>query len=100
MLFCYVREKTDMAVRLFDALKVEAPSFRMAIQEAIISLASSYKVSYLVPCSHFNDFFLDFIVLAFLLGCTCNSTEEFGRITAEKLSSGKFHFHADSNVIY
>lgn len=49
MLFGYVREKIDMAVRLFDALKVEVPSLRMAIQEAIISLASSYKVSSLDP---------------------------------------------------
>ncbi|PON75689.1 Proteasome component Ecm [Parasponia andersonii] len=38
------RDKTDMAVRLFDALKVEAQSLRFIIQEATISLSSAYKV--------------------------------------------------------
>jgi proteasome component ECM29 len=33
-----------MAVRLFDALKVEAQSLRFAIQEATNTLAVAYKV--------------------------------------------------------
>ncbi|KAL5580309.1 hypothetical protein UlMin_012751 [Ulmus minor] len=37
------REKIDMAVRLFDALKVESESLRFIIQEANISLSSAYK---------------------------------------------------------
>ncbi|XP_050238689.1 uncharacterized protein LOC126688135 isoform X2 [Mercurialis annua] len=37
------RDKIDMAVRLFDALKFEAQSLRFAIQEATSSLASAYK---------------------------------------------------------
>ncbi|CAE6013918.1 unnamed protein product [Arabidopsis arenosa] len=37
------REKTEMAVRLFDALKLETQSLRSTIQEAIISLAAAYK---------------------------------------------------------
>ncbi|CAN8246973.1 unnamed protein product, partial [Cochlearia groenlandica] len=39
------REKTEMAVRLFDALKLETQSLRSTIQEAIISLAAAYKDS-------------------------------------------------------
>ncbi|CAH2033513.1 unnamed protein product [Thlaspi arvense] len=39
------REKTEMAVRLFDALKLETQSLRSTIQEAIISLAAAYKES-------------------------------------------------------
>lgn len=38
------REKTEMAVRLFNALKLETQSLRSTIQEAIISLAAAYKV--------------------------------------------------------
>ncbi|XP_021604828.1 proteasome adapter and scaffold protein ECM29 isoform X2 [Manihot esculenta] len=37
------RDKIDMAVRLFDALKVEAQSLRFIIQEATSSLAVAYK---------------------------------------------------------
>ncbi|KAJ6299313.1 hypothetical protein OIU76_020311 [Salix suchowensis] len=37
------RDKIDMAVRLFDALKTEAESLRFVIQEATISLAAAYK---------------------------------------------------------
>ncbi|KAJ4979048.1 hypothetical protein NE237_009828 [Protea cynaroides] len=37
------RDKIDMAVRLFDALKVEDPSLRLTIQEATNSLAVAYK---------------------------------------------------------
>ncbi|KDP43192.1 hypothetical protein JCGZ_22744 [Jatropha curcas] len=37
------REKINMAVRLFDALKVEAQSIRFIIQEATNSLAAAYK---------------------------------------------------------
>ncbi|XP_019082739.1 PREDICTED: proteasome-associated protein ECM29 homolog, partial [Camelina sativa] len=39
------REKTEMAVRLFDALKLETQSLRSTIQEAIISLVAAYKDS-------------------------------------------------------
>ncbi|KAI9402448.1 hypothetical protein POPTR_001G274500v4 [Populus trichocarpa] len=37
------RDKIDMAVRLFDALKAEAESLRFVIQEATNSLAAAYK---------------------------------------------------------
>lgn len=37
------RDKVDMAVRLFDALKVEDQSLRLTIQEATNSLAIAYK---------------------------------------------------------
>ncbi|XP_056162562.1 uncharacterized protein LOC130136561 [Syzygium oleosum] len=37
------RDKVDMAARLFDALKLEAPSLRSTIQEATVSLAAAYK---------------------------------------------------------
>ncbi|GAB2246168.1 hypothetical protein Droror1_Dr00001661 [Drosera rotundifolia] len=37
------REKIDMAIRLFDALKSEPQFLRPVIQEATISLASAYK---------------------------------------------------------
>ncbi|KAF9665771.1 hypothetical protein SADUNF_Sadunf16G0158400 [Salix dunnii] len=37
------RDKIDMAVRLFDALKTEAESLRFVIQEATSSLAAAYK---------------------------------------------------------
>ncbi|KAF4378493.1 hypothetical protein G4B88_027553 [Cannabis sativa] len=37
------RDKVDMAVRLFGALKLEAQSLRFIIQEATISLSSAYK---------------------------------------------------------
>ncbi|EXB37190.1 hypothetical protein L484_013555 [Morus notabilis] len=37
------RDKIDMAVRLFGALKVEPQSFRFIIQEATISLSTAYK---------------------------------------------------------
>lgn len=40
----YLRDKIDMAVRLFDALKAEAQSLRLVIQEATSSLAGAYKV--------------------------------------------------------
>ncbi|KAH9790309.1 hypothetical protein KPL71_003360 [Citrus sinensis] len=38
------RDKIEMAVRLFDALKLEASSLRLVIQEATTSLATAYKV--------------------------------------------------------
>jgi Proteasome stabiliser len=44
LLLCY-REKADMAVRLFMALRLENQSLRLAIQEAASSLATAYKVS-------------------------------------------------------
>ncbi|KAA8544630.1 hypothetical protein F0562_022642 [Nyssa sinensis] len=37
------RDKTDMAVRLFDALKLEAPFLRLIVQEATNSLALAYR---------------------------------------------------------
>ncbi|KAF8398207.1 hypothetical protein HHK36_017133 [Tetracentron sinense] len=37
------RDKIDMAVRLFDALKLEVQSLRLVIQEATNSLAIAYK---------------------------------------------------------
>ncbi|KAI7731341.1 hypothetical protein M8C21_033512 [Ambrosia artemisiifolia] len=37
------RDKIDMAVRLFNALKVESPSIRLIVQEATNSLAVAYK---------------------------------------------------------
>ncbi|CAN1250182.1 Proteasome adapter and scaffold protein ECM29 [Linum perenne] len=37
------RDKVDMAVRLFDALKMESQSLRSVIQEATNSLAAAYK---------------------------------------------------------
>ncbi|PRQ32931.1 putative proteasome component Ecm29 [Rosa chinensis] len=37
------RDTTDMAVRLFDALKVETQYFRLSIQEATNSLSTAYK---------------------------------------------------------
>ncbi|KAF5778932.1 putative armadillo-like helical, proteasome component Ecm29 [Helianthus annuus] len=37
------RDKIDMAVRLFNALKVESPSIRLIVQEATNSLAIAYK---------------------------------------------------------
>ncbi|KAK9274184.1 hypothetical protein L1049_018998 [Liquidambar formosana] len=37
------RDKIDMAVRLFDALKLEAQSLRLIVQEATNSLANAYK---------------------------------------------------------
>ncbi|KAF3455353.1 hypothetical protein FNV43_RR05803 [Rhamnella rubrinervis] len=37
--------KIDMAVRLFDALKMEAQPFRLVIQEATNSLCTAYKVA-------------------------------------------------------
>lgn len=39
--------KIDMAVRLFDALKVEAQHLRLVIQEATNSLCTAYKVCYI-----------------------------------------------------
>lgn len=42
--FSPFRDTTDMAVRLFDALKVESQYFRLSIQEATNSLATAYKV--------------------------------------------------------
>lgn len=39
-----LRDKIDMAGRLFDALKVEDQSLRFTIQEATNSLAIAYKV--------------------------------------------------------
>lgn len=43
----YIREKIDMAVRLFNALKLEDQSIRLTIQESVTSLAIAYKVALL-----------------------------------------------------
>lgn len=42
--FSNCRDKIDMAVRLFDALKMEAPSLRFVVQEATNLLVVAYKV--------------------------------------------------------
>ena len=39
------REKVDMAVRLFNALKLESQFVRLTVQEATNSVAVAYKVS-------------------------------------------------------
>jgi hypothetical protein len=36
--------KTDMAIRLFTALRLEEQSLRLTIQEAATALATAYKV--------------------------------------------------------
>jgi hypothetical protein len=38
-------DKTDMAIRLFTALRLEDQSLRLTIQEAATSLATAYKVT-------------------------------------------------------
>ena len=43
------RDKIDMAVRLFDALKSESQFLRLVIQEATSSLAIAYKVFFILP---------------------------------------------------
>lgn len=40
-----LRDKIDMAIRIFSALKSEAQFLRPVIQEATISLAFAYKVT-------------------------------------------------------
>ena len=45
------REKTDMAIRLFEALKMEAQFLRLVIQDATNSLALAYKVSSFISSS-------------------------------------------------
>lgn len=49
-ILCPFREKIDMAVRLFHALKVESQTLRFVIQEATISLAAAYKVCTFLFC--------------------------------------------------
>lgn len=44
LFFSPLSNKIDMAIRLFDALKVEAQSLRFVIQEATNTLAAAYKV--------------------------------------------------------
>lgn len=44
LLFLCGREKIDMALRLFTALKEEDQSLHLTIQDTIICLASAYKV--------------------------------------------------------
>ncbi|KAL4563423.1 hypothetical protein LXL04_027465 [Taraxacum kok-saghyz] len=39
------RDKVDMVIRLFNALKVESPSIRLIVQEATNSLAVAYRLS-------------------------------------------------------
>ncbi|KAH7560788.1 hypothetical protein JRO89_XS10G0102900 [Xanthoceras sorbifolium] len=42
------RDKTEIVVRLFDALKAEAPSLRLVVQEATNSLAAAYMMENIV----------------------------------------------------
>lgn len=44
LILYHLRDKIEMAVRLFDALKVESPYLRLVIQEATSALATAYKV--------------------------------------------------------
>lgn len=53
-----------MAVRLFNALKLETQSLRSTIQEAIISLAAAYKVCYFKVMSTINLLIFRFDLLA------------------------------------
>ncbi|XP_076926250.1 uncharacterized protein LOC143589348 isoform X1 [Bidens hawaiensis] len=46
------RDKTDMAIRLFNALKLESPSIRLIVQEATNSLAIAYRDA---PITVLND---------------------------------------------
>ncbi|KAI3814371.1 hypothetical protein L1987_19124 [Smallanthus sonchifolius] len=46
------RDKIDMAVRLFNALKLESPSIRLIVQEATNSLSVAYKDA---PITVLND---------------------------------------------
>lgn len=41
---CSIRDKVDMAVRLFNALRSEAQFLRLIVQDATNSLAVAYKV--------------------------------------------------------
>ena len=43
MAIFFLSGKIDMALRLFDALKVEDQSLRFIVQEATNSLAAAYK---------------------------------------------------------
>lgn len=60
----YCSDKTDMAIRLFMALRLEDQSLRLTIQEAATSLATAYKVtlesmllsSFLQSVLHKDDF--------------------------------------------
>lgn len=47
------RDKIDMAVRLFGALKSESQFLRLVIQEAASSLATAYKVIFVLPICPF-----------------------------------------------
>jgi hypothetical protein len=46
---CY-SDKTDMAIGLFTALRLEDQSLRLTIQEAATSLAGAYKVAVRACC--------------------------------------------------
>lgn len=60
------RDKIDMAVRLFTALKLEDQSLCLTILEAATSLAAAYKViSYLYGASHRA-------YVLFLISSSCN----------------------------
>ncbi|KAL4027472.1 hypothetical protein IC575_010638 [Cucumis melo] len=62
------RDKIDMAVRLFDALKMEAPSLRFVVQEATNLLVVAYKEA---PTTVLNE--LETLLLK-------NSQEEEGEV--------------------
>lgn len=54
LLFASFREKLDMAVRLFDALKMEAQFLRLVIQDATNALALAYKVNHFISTAFVN----------------------------------------------
>jgi hypothetical protein len=41
---CFVSGSTDMAVRMFGAIRTESDSVKPTVQEALSSLAAAYKV--------------------------------------------------------
>jgi len=97
-----------MAVRLFDALKLETQSLRSTIQEAIVSLAAAYKVCYFNIISISYHFILNFgpygfilffaffwwltmSVLVFVsLGLPREYSQRLGGASASKFSGGKY----------
>ncbi|XP_022153027.1 proteasome-associated protein ECM29 homolog isoform X2 [Momordica charantia] len=84
------RDKIDMAVRLFDALKMEVPSLRFVVQEATNSLAAAYKEA---PTTVLKE--LEALLLK-------NSQEEEGevRFCAVRWATKLFHLqHCPSRYI-
>ncbi|CAK9314252.1 unnamed protein product [Citrullus colocynthis] len=84
------RDKIDMAIRLFDALKLEASSLRFVVQEATNLLAAAYKEA---PTTVLNE--LETLLLK-------NSQEEEGevRFCAVRWATKLFHLqHCPSRFI-